>query len=197
MGCRSLSFAALAIWISLPQHFRSSNSLWAFQGLKTFLCKKFLPPNFRPLWKKIAFSHWESQWDCSKIKISMRSWARTSLRIKNLIKNLIKSQEPHQEPHQKSRSWARPYWDSHWDSQWGLFLIDNLNENLNEVSPKILIFGSTLDDINSFQLTAWWPRQKELQRNLQYNYVTLIYIALNAKISVQNAKHRWGPSLGR
>ena len=29
-------------------------------------------------------------WDCSKIRISMRSWARTSWRIKNPIKNLIK-----------------------------------------------------------------------------------------------------------
>ena len=47
------------------------------------------------LTEKNSFSHWESQWDCSKIKISMRSWARTSLRIKKLIKNLIKSQEPH------------------------------------------------------------------------------------------------------
>ena len=54
-----------------------------------------------------------------KIKISMRSWARTSLRIKNLIENLIKNQEPHQEPHQKSRSWARPHWISHWDFNFG------------------------------------------------------------------------------
>ena len=74
-----------------------------------------------PLRKKICSSQWESQWDCSQNedlnKISMRSWARTSLRLKNLIKNLIKNQEPHQE----SRSWARPHWDSHWDSQWGFF----------------------------------------------------------------------------
>ena len=71
-----------------------------------------------PYGKKNSISHWESQWDCSKIKISLRSWARTSLRIKNLIKNLIKNQEPHQEPHQKSRTWARPHWNSHWESQW-------------------------------------------------------------------------------
>ena len=49
MGCISLSFAALAVWNSLPQHslfvpqihHRLSNIL------KTFLCKKSLPPNFR------------------------------------------------------------------------------------------------------------------------------------------------------
>ena len=48
MGCRSLSFAALAVWNALPQHIRSSDSLSAFQGLlKTFSCEKFLPSNFR------------------------------------------------------------------------------------------------------------------------------------------------------
>ena len=62
-------------------------------------------------YEKIFFSHWQSQWDCSKIKISMRSRARTSLRPHW-------ESRPHQEPHQKSRSWARPHWDSHWDSQW-------------------------------------------------------------------------------
>ena len=43
------------------------------------------------LTEKICFSHWESPWECSKIEISMRSWARTSLRIKNLVKNLVKN----------------------------------------------------------------------------------------------------------
>ena len=50
MGCRSLSFAALAIWNSLPQHIRSSDSLSAFQyvysRVKTYLCKTSHPSNF-------------------------------------------------------------------------------------------------------------------------------------------------------
>ena len=37
------------------------------------------------------FSHWESQWDCSKIKVSMRFRARNSLRIKNLNQNFIEN----------------------------------------------------------------------------------------------------------
>ena len=63
-------------------------SHWGEQWTGTH-CREHWPP----LRKKFCFSHWESQWDCSKINISMRSWARTSLRIKNLIKNLIKYQD--------------------------------------------------------------------------------------------------------
>ena len=48
--------------------------------------------------------------------------------------------------------------------------------------PPISI--ATLDEVNSLPSTAWWPGQKELQINSQY---TLIYIALNSIISVQNA----------
>ena len=70
-----------------------------------------------------------------KIMISMRSWARTSLRIKNitrtsskvknLIKNLIKNQ----------------------DSQWEKILIENLKENLNEVLPRSWFFDEVLDEV--------------------------------------------------
>ena len=59
------------------------------------------------LTEKNCFSHWESQWDCSKIKISIKSkwglgqephWesrtsSRTSSRIKSLIKNLMKNRD--------------------------------------------------------------------------------------------------------
>ena len=93
----------------------------------------------RTLTGKFLFSHWKSQWDCSKIEISMRSWARTSFRIKNLIKNLIENPEPHQEPHQTSKSWARPRWDSHWDSQWGFFSLMRFLI-LNEVFDEVLDF---------------------------------------------------------
>ena len=106
----------------------------------TFYCspakKNGSVPHFfgRPLRKNFCFSHWESQWDCSKIKISMRSWARTSLRIKNLIKNLIQNREPHSESRTSSRTSSkikilgktslrfslrfsiRIF--SHWESQW-------------------------------------------------------------------------------
>ena len=74
-----------------------------------------------PYGKKFVFFHRESQWDCSKIKISKRSWTRTSLRIKNLIK-----------PHQKSRTSSK-------FQDLGQDRIEILIEILNE--KKILIFS--------------------------------------------------------
>ena len=98
-----------------------------------------------PLRKKFSFSHWESQWNCSKIKISMRSWARTSLRIKNLIKNLIKNQD---------------LWQDRIEILIEILnekkiLIENLNENLNEVLPKILIFDEVLHEVLDSQWGSW------------------------------------------
>ena len=99
-----------------------------------------------PLRKKICFSHWESQWDCSKIKISMRSWARTSLRIKNLIKNLIKNQDLGQDLIEILIEILNE----------DIFLIENLIENLNAVLSKILIFDEVLDEVLDFWWGSWW-----------------------------------------
>ena len=103
-----------------------------------------------PLWKKFCFSHWESQWDCSKIKISIRSewglgqephWesrtsSTTSSKIKNHIKNLIKNQDLGQDLIEILNE--------------DFFLIENPNENFNEVLSKILIFDEVLDEVLDF-----------------------------------------------
>ena len=101
------------------------------------------------LTEKFCFSHCESQWDRSTIKISMKyigSWfsMRFCPRTWIIIQNLIENQKPYEEPKKKSISWARPYWDSHWDSQWRFFF---LLENLNAVLHKILIFDEVLDKV--------------------------------------------------
>ena len=113
-----------------------------------------------PYGKILFFSHWESQWNCSKIKISMRShwglgqephWesrtsSRTSLRIKNLMKNLIKNQDLGQDLIEILIEILNEEF----------FLIENLNKNFNGVLPKFLIFDEVLDEILDFWWGSWW-----------------------------------------
>ena len=82
------------------------------------------------------FSHCKSQWDCSKIKISIRSWSRTSSRtsskVKNLIKNLIKNQDLGQD------------------------LIEILIEILNEKNILIETWESESHWVLAQNLDFWW-----------------------------------------